>query len=193
MIIEFLKKQMKISRPFLFILSGILFFLSGCIVTSGFKNLEINKMTHTLSLERSRVVALEKEVIRKEMEWEKKLKKATKTITIKHPDGSEKIVETTDEESSEDGRLVVNIDKLTKSLSILDKTKESTTSSKPAGRNWTLNLSAVPNGMGDLSDFSSYKYSIGLERNIIGGISAGFVVEYKAGDVWFGVTTSYSF
>ena len=186
-IINYLKTKMKISKPYLYLLSVVIAFMLGIFVMQ--IPFYFSRQASRVSLERqtSLTIDLEKKLIKQELEWEKKLKKATKTITLRKPDGTEEIVETTQEESQEAGKMVIDTQTLSKRLQLMETEKQ--TSSIPE---WNLSIGVLPNSM-DLGSYNNYSFSAAVERRIFGTFYIGPVVLFS-NDKWFvGLSATYQF
>ena len=186
-LIPYLKDKMNITRPYLFILSCTLSFGVGSGLMLIPLSLSSTKATRVLETEKARVVSLEKQILRKETEWQKRLKKATKTVTIRHPDGSEKIIETANEEADESGKTVISVEKLAQQLKLIEKKSE--TEFRP---NWGVNLSVSPTGV-DFGSYKNYNFSMSVERNIFNNFYLGPVVSYSSGRWYLGLSATYNF
>ena len=185
-LVNYLKTQMKISKPFLFIMLGIICFMLGLglafLIQAPFlraKEGRIEKLT-------SQVTTLEKEIIKTNAEWASKMKKATKIITVKQPDGSEKIIETSNEEVDATGKIVVDYTRLAESTSLLDKTSTYKASS------WGIHFQVIPTGV-DFGSYKNYNFNVSIEKDLFWGLSMGPLVNYRDGNFEFGLSVGYRF
>jgi len=186
-VIKYLKTKMRISKPYLFLLSVIIAFMLGIFVMQ--IPFYFSRQASRVSLEKqtSLTIDLEKKLIKQELEWEKKLKKATKTITLRKPDGTEEIIETTQEESQEAGKMVIDTQTLSKRLQLMET--EIKTEVLP---NWSLSLGAIPLSM-DLGSYNNYSFSFQVERRIIGNFYTGPMVIFNDGKWFIGLSATYQF
>lgn len=110
-IIAFLRKDVNISRPFLFLLSCFTSVCLGFIITYIYKEKqlrEILQLTAERTLEYSKTIS----------EYEKKISDRSKVLEIKYPDGTIKKETLKDVSTQEQGQSVIDYQRLSEKLSI---------------------------------------------------------------------------
>jgi len=175
-VIEYLKKEAKIRRPFLYILSSALSFLVGCIIMYALEHNKVNKL-------RERVSEITTESIKRESEWNKRLSEATKKVTILKPDGTKEIVETTKKDVDSSGRIVLDIDRLSQKVKLVEK---------DFSKNWNISLSLYPTSI-DIGSYKNYSASLSIERKVFSNFSVGPTIQYYNSQWFFGLSLSYQF
>lgn len=171
-LISFMRKQMQISRPFLFILACVLCIVLGSTVTYMFKDRQVSSLKENIS-------ELRQEFVRKESHWMKQIKEAKKRVIIKNVDGSEKIIETENTDTNSSGHALLDVSKIDSKL--INRAIDY--SSYP----WTLTASY------GLNMASERLYKVEIGRDVFSRFTLGGFSVYDGQDVWLGISVGYKF
>ena len=178
-LIDYMKREMKIRRPFLYLLTAALSLMVGW---GSMYMLEGRKVTKL----REQISELNIKIVETRQEYEKRLKDKSRTISIQQPDGTVTTEIFNDISSEETGTVMVNATELSKRLRLTDVDY----GSKP----WLFKFNYSPSNPLAVSDVINSKIGVEIGRDI-GNFYLGVPVEYdfKNDKWWIGLSLGVRF
>lgn len=180
-LINYIKTQMKVRRPFLFLLTGFSCFAVGSGATYMLEGSKVTKLREQLS-------ETKQEMIRRESEFQKRLKDKSRTIKVVNPDGSSREETFNDLEVDESGTTTIDVARIAQKLRL--------TESEYTYLPWEIRVRYAPNNalVGDIG-LNHAKYGIEVSRDWFTYLSTGVFVDYDADNskFWIGLSVGYRF
>ena len=180
-LIDYLKKEMKIRRPFLFILTAGMAFMVGASCMYAVEGSKVTKLRETIS-------EVKQEMVRKEAEWAKKLKDKTRTIKVTNADGSSREEIFNDLEVDEAGAVRIDVSKLASKLRLV----ESEYNSLP----WSVKVRyAPPRPLTGNFSVPDSKLGVELSRDVFDRWNVGVFADYDGmnDQWWVGLSVGVNF
>jgi len=176
-LIDYMKREMKIRRPFLYLLTAALSLMVGWGSMYMLEGRKVAKL-------REQISELNIKIVETRQEYEKRLKDKSKTISIKKPDGTITTETFNDISSEESGTVLISSSQLASKLRLTEVEYQS---------NWTIQLHYSPSL--SFSDVSTGLVGVGVSRKVLGGFTVGGIVQYDMPENrwWLGLSLGYEF
>lgn len=133
---------------------------------------------------REQIVEQQITMVKQESEWNKRLKEATKKVTIIKPDGTKEVVETTEKDIDSSGRVLIDSKSIAKRIELVEKDRGS--------NKWGVSFYVIPKSY-DFGSYKNYGFSLSVDRQVFSNFSVGPIVQYHDDRFWFGLGFSYRF
>ena len=180
-LIDYMRSQMKVRRPFLFIAGCVVSLMTGAGAMYAVEGSKVTKL-------REQVSEVKQEMVRKEVEWQKKLKDKSRTIKVVNPDGSTREETFNDISVDESGAMTVDVARLASKLRL--------TESEYNHLPWSVKFHyAPPNPLTGNFSVPDSKFGVEFSRDVFDRWNAGVFVDYDGmnDQWWFGLSVGVNF